>query len=250
MTRSAVDLDQRQISHRDLWERKRSIRLLYRDFHRRLLDCCPEGRILDIGSGTAHIKDSRPDAVSTDILPFPGIDVVADAHRLPFPDECFSGLVMLDVLHHLERPIEFLKEASRVLEPGGRLAMIEPAMTTLARQFYHRFHEEPVDMSADPFAQTAINPDRDPFDANQAIPSLLFATAAARRRVEAEIPGLRVGTVDWLGLFAYPMSGGFQNWSLIPAALIRPVLAFEAMVPQAVRRQIAFRMIVVVERLG
>ena len=70
---------------------------------------------------------------------------------------------MLDVLHHLERPIEFLEEASRVLKPGGRLAMIEPAMTTLARRFYHRFHDEPVDMNADPFAPVTINPDRDPF---------------------------------------------------------------------------------------
>ena len=88
--------------------------------------------------------------MSTDILSFPGIDVVADAHRLPFPNAMFSGVVMLDVLHHLERPIEFLKEASRVLRPGGRLAMIEPAMTTLARRFYDRFHEEPVDMTRRP----------------------------------------------------------------------------------------------------
>jgi SAM-dependent methyltransferase len=248
MTRSAADLDQRQILHRSRWEKKESIRLLYGDFHRRLLDCCPEGRVLDIGSGTAHIKNSRPDIVSADILAFPGIDVVADAHRLPFPNGCFSGVVMLDVLHHLERPIEFLKEASRVLRPGGRLAMIEPAMTTLARRFYDRFHEEPVDMSADPFADVTIDPDRDPFDANQAIPSLLFAAQPARRQVEAAIPALRVRTVDWLSLFAYPMSGGFQSWSLMPAALVRPMLAFEEKVPRAVRRQIAFRMIVILER--
>ena len=243
-------MDQRQIAHRGVWEQKETIRLLYRDFHRRLLDNCPEGRVLDIGSGTAHIKDSRPDIVSTDILTFPGIDVVADAHRLPFPNECFSGVVMLDVLHHMERPIEFLKEASRALKPGGRLAMIEPAMTTLARRFYDRFHEEPVDMSADPFAEVVINPDRDPFDANQAIPSLLFATEAACRQVEAVLPALRVRTVDWLSLLAYPLSGGFQSWSLISAALVRPVLAFEEKVPQAVRKQIAFRMMVVLERLG
>ncbi|HEX7566435.1 MAG TPA: class I SAM-dependent methyltransferase [Bradyrhizobium sp.] len=250
MTGNAADLDQRQIIHRSRWENKESIRLLYRDFHRRLLDNCPEGRVLDIGSGTAHIKDSRPDIVSTDILTFPGIDVVADAHRLPFANQCFSGVVMLDVLHHMERPIEFLKEASRALKPGGRLAMIEPAMTTLARRFYDRFHEEPVDMSADPFAEVAINPDRDPFDANQAIPSLLFATEAACRQVEAALPALRVRTVDWLSLFAYPLSGGFQSWSLIPAALVRPVLDLEEKVPLAVRKQIAFRMMVVLERLG
>ena len=250
MTRSAAGLDQRQIAHRGVWEQKETIRLLYRDFHRRLLDSCPAGRVLDIGGGTAHIKDVRSDIVSTDILLFPGIDVVADAHRLPFPDESFMGVVMLDVLHHLERPIEFLEEASRVLKPGGRLAMIEPAMTTLARRFYDYFHAEPVDMDADPFADVAINPDRDPFDANQAIPTLLFATSAACRRVEEVIPSLRVRSVKWLSLFAYPMSGGFQSWSLMPAALVGPLLAFEEKVPEAVRRQIAFRMMVVLERLA
>ena len=243
-------MDQRQIAHRGVWEQKETIRLLYRDFHRRLLDSCPAGRVLDIGGGTAHIKDVRPDIVSTDILLFPGIDVVADAHQLPFPDESFMGVVMLDVLHHLERPIEFLEEASRVLKPGGRLAMIEPAMTTLARRFYDYFHAEPVDMDADPFADVAINPDRDPFDANQAIPTLLFATSAACRRVEQAIPSLRVRSVKWLSLFAYPMSGGFQGWSLMPAALVGPLLAFEEKVPEVVRRQIAFRMMVVLERLA
>src|ERR1700731_5471827 len=157
----AASLDQRQIVHRGVWEKKETLRLLYKDFHRRLLDNCPAGRVLDIGGGTAHIKDFRADIVSTDILSFPGIDVVADAHRLPFPSELFAGVVMLDVLHHLERPIEFLHEVSRVLKPGGRLAMIEPAMTPLARRFYDRFHEEPVDMTADPFAMVTADHKRD-----------------------------------------------------------------------------------------
>jgi SAM-dependent methyltransferase len=243
-------LDQRQLVHRGAWEAKETLRLLYRDYHRRLIESCPDGRILDIGGGTAHIKDFSPDIVSTDILWFPGIDVVADAHRLPFPDGFFSGVVMLDVLHHLERPIEFLREASRVLKPGGRLAMIEPAMTTVARQFYRRFHEEPVDMDADPFAAVTVNPDRDPFDANQAIPTLLFATPAARGRVEQVIPSLRVRSVTWLGLFAYPLSGGFQAWSLMPSALVRATLALEDKMPEIIRKQIAFRMMIVIERVG
>jgi SAM-dependent methyltransferase len=249
MIESAAGLDQRQKAHRGVWEKKETIRLLYRDFHRQLLESCPEGRVLDIGGGTAHVKDFRPDIVSTDILLFPGIDIVADAHRLPFREGSFAGVVMLDVLHHLERPIEFLKEASRVLKPGGRLAMIEPAMTTLARRFYDRFHEEPVDMKADPFAPVAINPGRDPFDANQAIPTLLFATAPARKRVEQAVPSLRVRGVEWQSLLAYPMSGGFQDWSLLPAALVGPLLAFEKKVPTLVRKHLAFRMMVVLERL-
>ena len=190
MGKTATILDRRQINHREVWEKKQSIRLLYRDFHRQLLENCPGGPVLDIGGGTAHIKEFRPDVVSADILPFPGIDVVADAHRLPFSDGIFAGAIMLDVLHHLERPIEFLQEASRVLKPGGRLAMMEPAMTLLARQFYHYVHEEPVEMYADPFAAVTIDPKRDPFDANQAIPTLLFATASARNRLEQAIPSL------------------------------------------------------------
>ena len=249
MTNSETSLDQRQITHRKVWESKETIRLLYRDYHRRLLESCPAGAVLDIGGGTAHVKDSRPDIVSTDILSFPGIDVVADAHRLPFPTGHFAGVVMLDVLHHLERPIEFLHEAARVLRPGGRLAMIEPAMTTLARRFYENFHEEPVDMAADPFAAVVTNPDRDPFDANQAIPSLLFATPAARNRLQATVPLLRVKRVEWLSLFAYPLSGGFQPWSLMPAALVRPMLAFEGAIPQMIQQRIAFRMMILLERV-
>jgi SAM-dependent methyltransferase len=249
MEKRSTNLDPRQIVHRDAWEKKGTIRLLYKDFHRRLLESCPEGRVLDIGGGTAHIKEIRPDVVSTDILPFPGIDVVADAHRLPFPDGTFSGVVMLDVLHHLERPIEFLTEISRVLKVGGRIAMIEPAMTLVARQFYHHFHEEPVEMQVDPFAPVAINPHRDPFDANQAVPTLLFGTTAARRRVEQTVPSLRVRIVKWTSLLAYPMSGGFQKWSLMPAAMVRPLLALEEKVPEMIRRHFAFRMMIVLERV-
>src|SRR5260370_17788529 len=77
---SASYLDQRQVIHRAQWEKKKAIPLLYRDFHRQLHDTSPEGRVLDIGSGTAHIKHFRPDIISTDIFLFPGIAVVADPH--------------------------------------------------------------------------------------------------------------------------------------------------------------------------
>jgi SAM-dependent methyltransferase len=214
-----------------------------------MLQSCSEGRILDIGGGTAHIKEFRPDIVSTDILLFPGIDVVADAHQLPFQNCVFSDVVLLDVLHHLERPIDFLKEASRVLKPGGRIAMIEPAMTTLARWFYDRYHEEPVDMQANAFAPVEINPGRDPFDANQAIPTLLFASVEARKRVEREISTLRVRSVEWHSVLAYPLSGGFQPWSLLPTWLVAPLLALERGLPASVKKHLSFRMTVVMERL-
>jgi len=242
-------LDKRQVGHRDVWARKETIRRIYRDYHRRLLEFCPQGRLLEVGSGTAHIKEIRSDVVSTDILAFPGIDVVGDAHSLPFANECFSGVVMIDVLHHLERPIEFLREAGRVLRPGGRLAIIEPAMTMVAYPFYHYIHEEPVDLKVDPFAAVSHDPLRDPFDANQAIPTLLFATDQARKRLEAEIETFRVVEVDWLSLFAYPLSGGFKEWCLVPPKLLAPLLAVESVMPKFVRKKAGFRILAVLEKV-
>ncbi len=248
MKSNSAGLNQRQALHREAWRSKAVIRHLYRDFQHQLLADCGEGNILDIGSGTAHIKEVRSDVISTDILAFPGIDVVADAHILPFANGAFSAIIMLDVLHHLERPIEFLKEASRVLRPGGRLSMIEPAMTPLARRFYDRFHEEPVDMMADPFAMVTADRNRDPFDANQAIPSLLFSTEQARKRFEEAVPSFRVRHVDWQSLLAYPLSGGFQKWSLLPAAWVKPILSLERRTPLIIRKFLAFRMMIVLER--
>ena len=74
-TRSVV-LDPRQVEHRRVWAEKPALRVLYADYHSRLMAACPEGPVLDIGGGTAHIKQARSDVLSVDILPFPGIDAV------------------------------------------------------------------------------------------------------------------------------------------------------------------------------
>ncbi len=156
--------DWRLVEHRRIWDRKPALRAIYADFHQRLEAACPPGRLLDIGGGSAHFKTYRPDVIALDILPFLGIDVVADAHAMPFANDMFSGIVMLDVLHHLQRPMMFLREAARVLRPGGRLAMIEPGMSALSTPFYSRFHQEPVIMSADPFAEEVVQSGGDPFE--------------------------------------------------------------------------------------
>jgi SAM-dependent methyltransferase len=48
----------------------------------------------------------------------------ADAHRLPFADACFSGAVCGGTLNELGDPGRALRETRRVLEPGGRLAIM------------------------------------------------------------------------------------------------------------------------------
>jgi ubiquinone/menaquinone biosynthesis C-methylase UbiE len=50
---------------------------------------------------------------------------VADAARLPFPDNCFKGAVAVDVLHHLDVGEPVLAEAFRVVEPGGLVVLAD-----------------------------------------------------------------------------------------------------------------------------
>ena len=206
------ELDARLLEHRRIWDEKPTLRAIYSDFHKRLEAACPPGPLLDIGGGSAHFKDYRPQVTSLDILPFPGIDIVADAHDMPVSDNQFAGIVMIDVLHHLQRQMDFLREAYRVLQPGGRLAMIEPGMSMIARNFYANFHQEPVIMSADPFAEGVKQSGDDPFQLKSGY-SDLDVYARDRRRIEAAIPGLIVRKVEWLSLIAYPLSGGFKKWS-------------------------------------
>lgn len=243
----SIVLDPRQVGHRRVWSRKPALRALYADYHSRLMAACPEGRVLDIGGGTAHVKEARSDVFSVDILPFPGIDAVCDAHCLAFSDRQFSGVVMIDVLHHLERPIAFLKEAARVLRPNGVLAMIEPGMSPVAYPFYRYLHQEPVDMGIDPLSSVPTKRPRDPFDANQAIPTLLF-NAANRPRLSEVVPELTIRYVDWLSLFAFPLSGGFKPWSLIPSQFAAALIKFEDTLPMAVRRFFGFRIFATLQK--
>jgi 2-polyprenyl-6-hydroxyphenyl methylase/3-demethylubiquinone-9 3-methyltransferase len=43
----------------------------------------------------------------------------ADAHRLPFPDGSFDAVCSMDFLEHVEQPECAIREASRLLSPGG-----------------------------------------------------------------------------------------------------------------------------------
>ena len=214
--------------------------------YRLVWDGCRPGRTLEIGGGSGNLKNFVPEVVSTDILSAPWLDAVADAQRLPFAAGAFDNVVLFDVLHHIERPRMFLDEAARVLRPGGRIVMVEPAITPVSGLFYRNFHPEPVIMSADPLLDGPLDPARDAFEANQAIPTLLFSRQQAR--FATEFPVLRLTESRRLALFTYPLSGGFRPWSLLPARLVRPILGIERWLEPVLGWFMAFRMIVVIER--
>lgn len=99
-----------------------------------------------------------------------------------------------------------MHEAARVLRPGGRLVMMEPAITLLSRPIYTWFHAEPVVMTADPFTERRPEVAKDPFDGNQAIPTLMMRRF--RERTLALNPDFDLISDESLSLWCYPLSGG------------------------------------------
>ena len=237
---------ERHNRHRALWERKPVLREVYSHLYRRIVDQLVPGPVLEVGGGSGNLKSFASGILSFDIVWAPWLDFVADAQRLPVASASVNNLVMLDVLHHIEFPRRFLREAARVLAPGGRVIMVEPGITPVSWLFYKFMHEEPTDMTGDPFVDGLPNPRKDPYVGNQRIPTLLFARSADVYR--QEFPALRLVRIDWLSLFAYPLSGGFKSWSLITPGLARALLKLEDAIAPALGRWLGFRLVIVLER--
>jgi SAM-dependent methyltransferase len=220
--------------------------VIYDDFYDRIAAACGPGLAIEIGGGIGNLKRRLPEVVATDIQPAPWLDCVADAQRLPFAAGCAANIVMVDVLHHLEFPVVFFREAERVLRSGGRVVMVEPAITWGSSLFYRLLHHEPVRTSADILRDGRPDPHRDPYDSNQAIPTLL--ATRDRDRFHRLFPALRIAAVDWFSFAAYPLSGGFKPWSLVGQGMARHMLRIERAVEPVLGRLTAFRMMLVVEK--
>ncbi|HWV54426.1 class I SAM-dependent methyltransferase [Pseudorhodoplanes sp.] len=233
--------------YRAIWDKKPVLRLIYEDIYRRMAAELTRGRTLEIGGGSGNFKAFAPDTLSSDIVPAPWLDLVCDAQRLPFASGSFDNVVMVDVLHHIEFPVRALREIVDVLRPGGRFIMCEPAITPVSGLFYRNFHPEPVDMTADPLADGKISPDKDPFDSNQAIPTLL--TGRDRERLSKAIPELQLQSLGHFSFVAYPLSGGFRPWSLIPLSLAKSLLSIEWKLRKVFGRIAAFRLLAVYEKI-
>jgi len=90
-----------------------------------------DGINLSIGGGP-----SRPNVklINLNIGPFPNVDIVADAHNLPYADESVDAIYCVAVLEHLSEPITAVKEMFRVLKKGGKILVDTPFL-----QEYHGY---------------------------------------------------------------------------------------------------------------
>jgi len=115
----------------------------------RIKDICSRSKkILEVGCGAANIlKDSREFSrrytgcdFSTDLLesnsrkyPYARFDRICDPSSLPFADNEFDFVFSVFVIEHVVFPHTFLDECSRVLKPGGTLAIRCPDFLSKGR---------------------------------------------------------------------------------------------------------------------
>jgi len=134
----------------------------------------------------------------------------------------------------------------RVLAPGGRIVLCEPYISPISYPIYKFLHDEPLDLGADPLALDDGDGVRDPFDANQAIPTVLFGRK--RQAFTGAFPELAIKDVQYMSGFSLPASGGFSHGPFLPWPLWSLWHRLDARLPPVVMRWMAFRMLVVIER--
>ena len=202
--------------HREIWALRPELRAVYHGLFATLLEAAGARRpIVELGAGPGFFHEYAPDSISTDLIFTPWVNVVCDGCRTPFHDSSAGAVVMLDVIHHLAKPLDFLAEMSRILAPGGRLVAIEPWITAPSYVLYRYFHHEDCALNidiAEPFRSTG----KQAFDGNAAIPFQLVRhqrsqPAAALKLIRCEpFPGL-----------AYLATLGFKRRRSVPGAAIR-----------------------------
>jgi predicted SAM-dependent methyltransferase len=102
------------------------------------------GDVLVIGAGKVPYRRMMPSAKSlccTDIAEADGIDLVVDAHSIPFEQSSFDAIVAIEVFEHLREPQKAAAEIYRVLREGGSLLVTVPFMFHVHGDpfDYHRF---------------------------------------------------------------------------------------------------------------
>jgi SAM-dependent methyltransferase len=110
-------------------------------YKRRSYELLPAtGRLLDVGSGTAHdllaigraaIGIDASMAMCRTARARDAVVARAEADALPFPDESFAGVRADRVLAHVSDPDAAIAEMVRVTRRGGRLVIADPDQGSL-----------------------------------------------------------------------------------------------------------------------
>jgi demethylmenaquinone methyltransferase/2-methoxy-6-polyprenyl-1,4-benzoquinol methylase len=110
----------------------------------KVLDLPQRGGLLDAGGGTGRVAQALRPHVDWLVVADVSAGMLAQARQkdlaalstetehLPFPDNTFERVLMVDALHHVRNQAQTVRELYRVLKIGGRLVIEEPDLRMFA----------------------------------------------------------------------------------------------------------------------
>jgi SAM-dependent methyltransferase len=211
---SHLDDPKTTLLHREIIKSKPFLKKVYEEWYNELfeqLKNSPKGKVLEIGSGGGFLKEMQPNVITSDILPLDCCDMTFSAEKMPFENGSLTGIVMVNVFHHIPKPTLFLQEAQRTLQKGGRIVMIEPANSILGRFIYQNFHHEPFD----PSGRWEIESSGPLSGSNQALPYIYFERD--QKKFREEFPELKIVSIRYQMLLRYLISGGVSRKAMVPS---------------------------------
>lgn len=201
------------LSHREIIKSKPFLKKIYLEWYNVLKEETKQynaSEILEIGSGGGFLDEVIPGIITSDILPLPHCKMTFSAEKMPLPDKSLSAIVMLNVFHHIPKPHLFLKEAERVLKPGGKIVMIEPGNTLFSRFIYKNFHHELFDEKG----EWEIESTGPMSCSNQALPYIYFERDY--KKFKSEFSSLDVKNITYHSPIRYIISGGVSRKAMVP----------------------------------
>ncbi|MEM4711256.1 MAG: methyltransferase domain-containing protein [Candidatus Woesearchaeota archaeon] len=210
-----LDDTSKTLLHSKIIEKKPFLKKIYIDFYNEFKNLIGNDInnkiIVEIGSGGGFIKKIIPNAITSDILILPNLDIYFSATENPFKDNSIDVYLMLNVLHHIPNIKKFFIELDRTLKINGKAIMIEPANTIWSRFIYRNFHHEDFDIRGKWFIEN-----RSPLSgANGALPWIIFFRD--KEIFEKEFPSLQIHNIIIHTPFRYIISGGFTFKQLLPS---------------------------------
>ncbi len=114
-----------------------------RDVMREVAALPAKGCLLDVGGGTGRVSSAIRDLIDDVVIADVSLgmlkqtrfssslrSVCGASESLPFPDDSFERVIMVDALHHVINHAQSAHEMLRVLKPGGILVIEEPDIRT------------------------------------------------------------------------------------------------------------------------
>lgn len=210
-----LDSPERLSYIRKVIEKKKPLQTFYREVYRKYNDtlktCPTDGMALELGSGGGFIKEVIPEIITSDVIPYAGIDRVINAMELPFNNDSIRFIAMMDVIHHLPNVRKFFDEANRCLKKNGKIFIVDQYYSWVTYPLYKFLHHEPMAPKASKWEFESTGPLS---DANAALAWIVFERD--RKIFETLYPNLRINKIQHHSPIRYWITGGMKNWTLMP----------------------------------